>query len=359
MLTLRQVASNLLVQLNRATDHTFALPILVFFPTARCNSRCVSCDWWKADGAGDLTLDEIRRLTDELPALRTRLVTFSGGEPTLRRDVYEIAALFRARGVRLHLLTSGLFLERDAAAVAQHFEQVTISLDGHTASQYQRIRGVDGLSVIERGVKRLKTLSPQTPVRARSTVHRHNFTELSQLIDKAHAMGLDGISFLAADVASEAFGRGSAPNGNGGAPETSLRTASSMGGLLLNRAEVEEFTRVVEATIASHARDFESRFVAEAPEKLRGLPRYYAAQHGLGEFPAVRCNAPWASAVVEADGAVRPCYFHPVVGNIRERSLRQILAEEMVAFRSGLNVAQNATCRRCVCTLQVGLRTVL
>ena len=112
MVTLPQFTSNLLVQLNQATGRTWALPILIFFPTGRCNSRCVSCDWWKADGASDLTFDEIRRLTEELPALRTRLVTFSGGEPTLRRDVYEIAALFRARGVRLHLLTSGLLEAR-------------------------------------------------------------------------------------------------------------------------------------------------------------------------------------------------------------------------------------------------------
>jgi Fe-coproporphyrin III synthase len=349
MLTIPQLTSNLLVQLNYATDRTFVLPILIFFPTARCNSRCVSCDWWKADGAGDLTLDEIRTLTDQLPALRTRLVSFSGGEPTFRRDVYEIAGLFRARGVKLHLLTSGLSLERDAAAIVEQFGEVTISLDGPTAALYERIRGVNGLGVIERGVRKIKTLSPRTPVRARSTLHRHNFTELPSLIDKAHAMGLDGISFLSADVTSEAFGRS--------APERTLRTASSMGELLLNPEEVEEFARVVEATIISHGADFESRFVAESPNKLRRLPKYYAAQHGLGEFPAVLCNAPWASAVVEADGAVRPCYFHPVVGNIREKTLREILADEIVAFRRGLDMAHNATCHRCVCTLQVGLRT--
>lgn len=344
MLTIPQLTSNLLVQLNQATNRTFVLPILIFFPTARCNSHCVSCDWWKADGAGDLSLDEIRALTDQLPALRTRLVSFSGGEPTVRRDVYEIAAMFRARGVRLHLLTSGLSLERDAAAVVEQFGEVTISLDGHSAERYEQIRGVNGLGVIERGVKKVKGLSSRMPVRARSTLHRQNFTELPLLIDKAHAMGLDGISFLTADVTSEAFGR---------------RTTSSMGGLLLSPDEVEEFARVVEATIVSHRGDFESRFVAESPDKLRRLPRYYAAQNGLGEFPPVRCNAPWTSAVVEADGAVRPCYFHPVVGNIRERALGELLADEMVAFRRGLDVAQNETCRRCVCTLQVGLRSPL
>jgi MoaA/NifB/PqqE/SkfB family radical SAM enzyme len=351
MLTIPQFTSNLLVQLNQATNRTFALPILIFFPTARCNSRCLSCDWWKADGAGDLTVEEIRALTDQLPALGTRLVSFSGGEPTFRRDVYEIAALFRARGVKLHLLTSGLSLERDAAAIVEQFGEVTISLDGHSAALYEQIRGVNGLGAIERGVRKIKALSPRTPIRARSTLHRHNFTELPSLIDKAHAMGLDGISFLSADVSSEAFGRT--------APEQSLRTASSMRGLLLDQEEILQFAHVVEATIVSHRGDFESRFVAESPDKLRRLPRYYAAQHGVGEFPSVQCNAPWASAVVEADGAVRPCYFHHVVGNIRETSLRELLANEMVAFRQGLSVEHNATCRRCVCTLQVGLRTPL
>jgi MoaA/NifB/PqqE/SkfB family radical SAM enzyme len=351
VVTPAQFASNLLVQLNQATHRTFALPILMFFPTARCNSRCVSCDWWKSDGHGDLSLDEIRALADQLPALRTRVVSFSGGEPTLRRDVYEIAALFRARGMRLHLLTSGLFLERDAAAVVEHFEQVTVSLDGHTAELYQRIRGVNGLGTVERGVKKLKALAPRMPVRARSTLHRANYTALPALIDKARAMGLDGISFLAADVTNEAFGRTSTADAAGG--------ASSPRDLLLTTDEVREFARVVEDTIGSHAPDFASRFVAERPDRLRQLPRYYAAQRGLGAFPPVQCNAPWASAVVEADGAVRPCFFHRVVGNIRDTSLRELMANEMVAFRRGLDVTQDAICRRCVCTLRVGLRTAL
>jgi MoaA/NifB/PqqE/SkfB family radical SAM enzyme len=349
MVTVRQLASNLLVQLNQATDRTFALPILIFFPTARCNSRCVSCDCWRADGAGDLSQDEIRRLAADLPALGTRLVTFSGGEPTLRRDVYEIAGLFRARDVTLHLLTSGLFLERDAAAIAEHFEQVTVSLDAHTATLYEQIRGVKGLGVIERGVKTLKAVSPGTPVWARSTLHRHNFKELPSLIDKAHAMGLDGISFLAADVTSDAFGR----TGTSGDSAQGSATRE----LLLTSDEGAEFAEVVEATIVSHAGDFETRFVAESPDKLRRLPQYYRAQQGLAEFPGVRCNAPWASAVIEADGAVRPCFFHPAVGNIRQTSLREIMANEMVAFRRGLHVAADATCQRCVCSLQVGLRT--
>ena len=70
------LATNALTQLNVVAHRTFALPLLIFYVTARCNSRCVSCDWWKSDGAADLTLDEIRALAAELPSLRTRRVVF-------------------------------------------------------------------------------------------------------------------------------------------------------------------------------------------------------------------------------------------------------------------------------------------
>jgi MoaA/NifB/PqqE/SkfB family radical SAM enzyme len=345
VLTQSRLASNLAVKYNELTNQTLALPILIYYPTSRCNSRCISCDWWQADGRDDLSFDEIRALVAQLPPLGVRMVVFSGGEPLLRRDVYDIADLFRERGINLYLLTAGLFLERDADKIAHRFDQVTVSLDGHTGALYQKIRGVDALALVERGVNKLRALAPHVPVRARSTLHRHNFRELPNLIDKARAMGLDQISFLAADVTSEAFGR--------------TRGEASTLGLLLDEEEIREFSRVVEATIESHASDFERHFVAESPEKLRRLPRYYAAQLGLGPFPPIACNAPWVSAVIEADGAVRPCYFHPRAGSIREKMLRDILRVDMTSFRAGLDVHSNPICAKCVCTLKVGMRTRL
>lgn len=345
MLTPTQLSANLAVKYNELTNQTLALPLLIFYPTARCNSRCISCDWWQSDGHDDLTFEEIRSLVGQLPALGVRMVVLSGGEPLLRRDVYEIADLFIARNIKLYLLTAGLFLERDAEKITARFDQLTISLDGHTTALYQKIRGVDALALVERGVKKLNALAPHIPIRARSTLHRHNFRELPHLIDKARAMNLRQISFLSADVTSEAFGRS--------------RGESSTRGLLLNESEIAEFDDIIQETILSRADAFESHFVAESPDKLRRLPRYYAAQLGVGSFPSVSCNAPWVSAVVEADGSVRPCYFHNPVGNVRDQKLADILKHEMSAFRSQLNVRENTTCRKCVCTLKVGIRTKL
>ena len=185
--------SNALVKLNERTHRTFALPILMYAPTSRCNSHCVSCDWWRTDGASDLSVAEVEALAAALPRLGTKLVVFTGGEPLVRSDVFQLADLFLAQGVHLHLLTSGLALEKLAGEVAPRFESVTISLDGDTPELYRRVRGVDGLAAVERGIRRIKQLRPGLPVRARSTLHRLNYTAVPQLIDKAMSMGLDQI----------------------------------------------------------------------------------------------------------------------------------------------------------------------
>ena len=179
-----------LVRLQEVTNHTFVLPLVIFYPTSRCNSRCMSCDWWKQSGAGDLTLDEIEGVAASLPALGTDIVVFSGGEPLLRPEVFEAAGMFRARGIRLHLLTSGVLLERCAESAAEHFARVVISLDATTEALYQAVRGVAALGVVGKGMTRLRQIAPGLPVTARATLHRANFRELPRLIDQRQAHGV-------------------------------------------------------------------------------------------------------------------------------------------------------------------------
>jgi MoaA/NifB/PqqE/SkfB family radical SAM enzyme len=336
------IATATLVRIGQATNRTFVLPLLVFYPTGRCNSRCISCDWWKQTGADDLTLAEIATLAQALPALGTRVVAFSGGEPLLRPEVFEAAGLFRDRGMVLHLLTSGVLLERFADRVARHFSRVGISLDAADGPLYERIRGVDALETVARGVARMRALAPEIPVTARATLHRGNFRELPRLIDYAKTLALDGISFLAADVSSRAFGRDRAPDPSA---------------LALGSGDVEEFDATVERTIAVYRSDFDSGFIAESADKLRRLPRYYAALGGDGPFPTVTCNAPWVSVVIEANGSVRPCFFHESIGSIRTAPLESIVANNLRAFRQSFDVAANPVCARCVCSVKTGWRS--
>lgn len=351
MLSVQRLRTNLLVKLGEVTDRTHVLPLVMFGVTARCNSRCVSCDFWQSDGAGDLSRAEIERLARELRELGTRVVVLTGGEPLFRPDVMEIADAFRAQGLDLHLLTSGLALERHARAVAARFVDVTVSLDGHSAELYRRVRGVDGLAALGRGVKAFRALAPAIPFRARSTIHRHNFRHLGAIADTAFELGIPHVSFLAADVGPASFNRG--------AVSLPKADASSPRDLLLDAAEVHAFSEVVELVVRTHAGALADGRVTPGPEGLRRLVRYYAAHLGQASFPAVDCNAPWMSVFIAADGNVHPCFFHDPVGNIRHRPLRDILTVSMPAFRQRLDVAADETCQRCVCNIKTGLRTRL
>lgn len=332
------ITTTALAWLGGATNRTLVLPLVIFSPTSRCNSRCVSCAWWASDGRDDLALGEIEKLADSLAELDTRLVVFSGGEPLARADVFDVADVFRRRGMALHLLTSGLALRSRAVEVARRFDRVIVSLDAVTAGLYGEIRGVDGLAAIEHGVARLCALAPGLPVSARATLHRRNFRQLPLLIAKARAMQLTGISFLSADVSSDAFGRAGEPR-----PRE----------LLLSRREVREFRALIDAVIAEQPEAFTEGFVAESPERLRRLPQYYAAMLGDEPFPSAACDAPWVSAVIEANGDVRPCFFHKAVGNVRRAPLEALVRERLPAFRARLEVHSDETCRRCVCSLKV------
>ena len=336
------VATTVLLRAGAAVNRTFVLPLLMFSPTSGCNSRCVSCDWWKRSEAGDLTLDEIGELARGLPLLGTRLVVFSGGEPLLRPEVFSAAERFLAEGVRLHLLTSGVLLERRVEGVARAFEQVVVSLDATTRALYGAVRGVAALDTVEAGVAKLRRLAPEVIVTARSTLHRMNFRELPRLVDHAKSLGLDGISFLAADVDSRPSGARRRPARRRACCSREPRSPSS-------RRSSSARSTITRA-------DFDSGFIAGSPERLRRLPRHYRAVIGDGPFPPLSCDAPWVSAVVEANGAVRPCFFHPVIGNVRDEPLLAIVRSRLPAFRRGFDVQTDGTCQRCVCSLRTSWR---
>jgi MoaA/NifB/PqqE/SkfB family radical SAM enzyme len=127
--------------------------------------------------------------------------------------------------------------------------------------------------------------------------------------------------------------------------------------LALDADDIREFEEIIERTIAFYAGDFESGFVAESPEKLRRLPRYYAGLRGAEPFPRVSCHAPWVSVVVEANGSVRPCFFHGSIGNLRSAPLATIVAGNLRAFRESFDVGADPVCVRCVCSLTTSWRS--
>jgi MoaA/NifB/PqqE/SkfB family radical SAM enzyme len=319
-----------------------SLPLLTLYLTERCNSRCVACDYWLS-GHRDMTLESVARRLPDLAALGTQIVLFSGGEPLLNPDWAAIAALLRASGLRIWLLTSGLALAKHAARVAELFEAVTVSLDGARPSTYAAIRGLDAFDTVCRGIARVAGRG--VPVGVRVTVQRANYRELPELVEVARSAGAGRVSFLAADVGNiNAFGR--------------TATHAFANGVALQDEDLPELELILDRMQREHAADFRAGFIAESPQKLRRILQYYAALRGRGPFPPVRCNAPEFSAVLEAGGGVRPCFF--IAGPERRGASHQLEAANPAPDRAGLaHAALEHTTRPARDTAAQSLRAAL
>ena len=151
------------------------LPLVTLYLTERCNSRCVTCDYWR-HGRKDVTLESLTRLLPDLRALRTRTALISGGEPLLNPQWRDIAETLRSQDIDLWLLTSGLSLFKHARPVAELFQSVTVSLDGTCAETYAAIRGLDAFDKVCDGIRAASAAG--VAVGLRITLQRANFREL-------------------------------------------------------------------------------------------------------------------------------------------------------------------------------------
>lgn len=320
--------------MDRFGPQAAALPLVTLYLTERCNSRCIGCEHWRT-GRHDLTLAQLQGWLPALRSLGTRVALFSGGEPLLHPEWSAMAGLLAGQGLQVWLLTAGLALAKHADEVARRFDSITVSLDGATRESYRALRGVDAFDVVGDGVRRLASLG--RPARLRVTVQRGNFAQMPAIVALAHRMGAAGVSFLAADVGNvQVFGRDAAPDPS----------------LALQREDLDAFADVLDRLEHAHAADFESRFIAESPAKLRRLHAYFAALCGQGEWPTVRCNAPTFSSVIEADGRLRPCFFIAGPGSQAGATLLPGLNDPLlVQLRGEIRQGRRAECRACVCSM--------
>lgn len=312
------------------------LPLITLYLSERCNSRCVTCDYWR-HGRVDLNLAAVKDLLPSLSRLQTEVVLISGGEPLLNPEWVQIAELLRGQGLKLWLLTSGLSLAKHARRVASLFDVVTVSLDGTQPATYAAIRGVDAFEKVCEGIRATTCAGVQVDIRV--TVQRANYREMPGFIPLARQLDIHQVSFLAVDVANpHAFGR---LNDFGAA-------------VALQPDDLPVFEGVLDCLEREHEDAFRCGLIAESPPKLRRLLQYFRAIHGLDVHPAVRCNAPEFSAVVDANGRVRPCFFipGPEEAAISNGGLPAVLnSSSMVGLRGDIRAGARRECATCVCSI--------
>ncbi len=123
-------------------------PFQVFLQvTNRCNMRCSFCDFWPNGvlPGEELTLDDYRRVEEQLTQMGTFLISLEGGEPFIRPDIFEIVRIFGRRHLAV-LYTNGWYVDEQAARTvfAGGLAQIGISIDYPDAARHDANRGLAG-----------------------------------------------------------------------------------------------------------------------------------------------------------------------------------------------------------------------
>jgi len=165
-------------------------PVLVHFEvTMRCNAKCGFCDYWKTDPKEKAT--ELKSFVDAARFFNPMMITYTGGEPTLRRDLEDIvSAVDRAVSVQYStLITHGGMLtpERAKSLWDAGIHQFNISLD-YLDERHDRARGIPGLTKkIFDNIPRMRELGVNA-IRFNTVIRDSNLDQLMAIVVRAREM---------------------------------------------------------------------------------------------------------------------------------------------------------------------------
>ena len=125
------------------------IPLRVMFElTYRCNFRCIHCYMAPGKKKKELSTAEVFSVLDQLRDLGCFQVGFTGGEPFMRSDIFEILDHAKKCGLRISLLTNGLMIDASAAkrlaALGSALNRIDISVLGATPETFEMITGKPG-----------------------------------------------------------------------------------------------------------------------------------------------------------------------------------------------------------------------
>ena len=336
---------------HRVPSHLLAYselrrPVVFWNMTRRCNLLCAHCyirAGPDAGGVDELTTDEAMGMIDDLAALRVPLLLFSGGEPLLRHDFWELAHYTKEKGLTTALSTNGTLITPEVARGLKEagVEYAGISLDGASAETHDRIRGVRGS--FKRSVRGLENcVAAGLKCGVRITATRSNCVELADLIDLSLALGVPRFCVywlvpsgrgLALD-AEEALG-----------PDEAREVLD-----LLYRRARELDPSVMEFLTVDAPQD--AVYLLSALE--RDNREAHAAMRTLLEHSGVGCSAGDRVANIDPSGNVYPCQFGQLdtlrIGSVRERPFSELwnnpVNPVLARFRSKREWVGGA-CRSC------------
>jgi Fe-coproporphyrin III synthase len=291
-------------------------PIVVWNVSRRCNLRCVHCYSQSENqkDEGELNTFEAKQMIDNLADFGVPVLLFSGGEPFMRADLFELVQYTRGKGMRAVISTNGTLITDD---IAKRFSDaglsyVGVSLDG-LKTVNDKFRGVSG--AFEKALEGIRSCKKAgIKVGLRFTINNSNVDEIPEIFDLLEQEEIPRICFYhlvysgrAADMLQF---------------DLDQSTTRSTVDLIIDRtADLHARGKKTEVlTVDNHA-DGIYLYLRMLREKSPGAARVLELLEMNGGN-----NSGIAIACVSWDGSVYPDQFwrHYSVGNVRERPFGEI-----------------------------------
>lgn len=188
--------------LNQSKKHLHGVstgygPVVSWNITKSCNLKCIHCYMNSENKAyeGELSNQEAIKLIKELGAFKVPVILFTGGEPLVREDFFQLAELAAENGIRPTVSTNGTLITPSVANKLKKIGvgYVGISLDGlsETHDAFRQKKGAFNDAV--RGIE--SCISVGQRVGLRFTINKHNYKELDAIFDFIEEANIDRVCF--------------------------------------------------------------------------------------------------------------------------------------------------------------------
>ncbi len=162
--------------------------------TRSCNLACRHCRASSEKGpyAGELTTQECFSVMDEIASFAKPIIILTGGEPLLRKDVFQIAEYGAGKGLRMVMAPNGTLLDDEniQKIIKSGIKRISVSLDGPDSKSHDSLRQVKGAfdSAIE-GIKKARAAG--VGIQINSTITKRNVNMMADIMELAVRLGVE------------------------------------------------------------------------------------------------------------------------------------------------------------------------
>lgn len=185
-------------------EKMFSGPVMgVIVASYRCNSNCEMCDLKKRGNLKkELTTIEMKNIIADFNKIHTSGISFTGGEPLLRKDIFDLISYVNSLGMVSTLNTNALLLNSQniPQLISSRPDNINISLDSANPVIYDRLRGTkNGLvrlgNIMKNLTLALRKFQVPITLTAVTTISELNYQEIEDIARLAHKMGFHKIGF--------------------------------------------------------------------------------------------------------------------------------------------------------------------